>query len=97
MRLDASDGHRGWSTYDAKRCCRVTGVVWVDDTTAQWGGYVEPHVIMDGRLVMEFHQEDRITIYVDRKLVVFNEVDDEESDGDSAKRQSDVPTFSEVE
>lgn len=94
MRLEAGPSVTGWSVYDAKLCCNVLGVVWVDDATAQWGGYAVPHIIVDGRLAMEFHQEDRITIYVDRKLVVFNEVED--SEDDSAKRQSNVPACLEV-
>lgn len=76
MILDGRKGDRPYQCYDAKTCRMVKQVVWVNDETAQWGRYVSHPV--GGELLTEAVQEDRITIYVARKLVVFNEVDDSE-------------------
>jgi hypothetical protein len=70
MRLDARNGDSGWPCYDAKRCCMVRRVMWVDDLDATWGelvGLTQHDVVT--------HQEERITIHQSRRLVVFNEVD----------------------
>lgn len=76
MRLDARRGHRNWFVWDVKRCRPVKYCVWCDDETAQWGGFVQPFVPdLGGALLLETHQEDRITIYPERRLVLFNEVD----------------------
>lgn len=52
-------------------------VVWVNDETAQWGRYLPPK---PGAYELELKtvQEDRISIYLDRRLVVFNEADESE-------------------
>jgi hypothetical protein len=79
MILDARRGDTGYTVYDAKRCLFVSNdCLWVDSDTAQWGrmdrqasrSLCEPET--------EIMQEDRITIYLDHKLVVFNEVEDGE-------------------
>lgn len=77
MRLDSRNGDKA-RCYDAKRCCEVVDVVAVDDQTAQWIGVVSPRQLAaDGSgYITEVHQEDRITIYRDKGLVIFNEVDD---------------------
>ena len=72
MRLDARKGDIGWPCYDAKRCRMVPLVVWVDDADATWGEWVR-----DPFPNTRTHQENRITIYPSRKLVIFNEVDDD--------------------
>ncbi len=75
--LDARKGDIHYHCYDAKTCRMVKVVVWVDDETAQWGRYLPPKPGAY-ELDLETVQEDRITIYLDRRLVVFNEVDDSE-------------------
>jgi hypothetical protein len=80
MKLDARKGDSGWPCYDAKRCCMVERVLWVDDETAQWGELTlsqAPPFLID-----IVHKEERITIYPSRRLVIFNEVDDERRIGD---------------
>lgn len=76
MILDARKGDRQYRCYDAKACRAVRGVVWVDDETAQWGHYV----IRGREVTIKVKQEESITIYQDRKLVVFNQVDDREKE-----------------
>jgi hypothetical protein len=73
MRLDARKGDVDWSVYDAKRCCMVKHVVWLDDETATWAELV----IVKRRPFLELilRQEDRITIYPSRRLVIFNGID----------------------
>ena len=75
--LDARKGDVHYHCYDAKTCRIVKRVVWVNDETAQWGRYLPPRLGAH-ELDLETVQEDRITIYPDRRLVVFNEVDDSE-------------------
>jgi hypothetical protein len=83
MRLDARNGNREWLVFDVKRCRQVREVVWCDDETAQWGRHMRDlsgRVLMRHRtVVLQTVQEDRITIYPTRKLVLFNEVDDDDS------------------
>ena len=89
MRLDARKGHYPWNCWDAKRCCAPEHVVWVDDETAQWGQYIKQDrefIRVNGRVRIDVHQEDKITIYPDRRLVVFNEIPD---CGDEAERKAD--------
>jgi len=77
MILHALNGDVGWSVYDSKRCCEVVGVQWVNSDTAQWG---QIRMITMFGLVVDVDtvpiQEERITIYPDRMLVIFNEVAD---------------------
>jgi hypothetical protein len=73
MRLDARNGDSGWPCYDAKRCCMVQRVMWVDDLDATWGELVG--LTQRGSFNVVTHQEERITIHQSRRLVVFNEVD----------------------
>ena len=79
MRLDARKGDVGWPCYDAKRCCMVDHVVWIDDQTATWCELVKR---ADPPFIDEIvRQEERITIYPSRRLVIFNGIkgaDDEE-------------------
>jgi hypothetical protein len=81
MRLDARKGDTGWPCYDAKRCCMVEGVLWVDDATARWCQLVR---VPGPPFIAEVdHQEDRITIYPTRRIVIFNEIEgvgDEQDD-----------------
>lgn len=73
MRLDARKGDHGYTIWDAKRCREIKRfVMWVDDETAQWG---QVFGFVDGVPVETTVQEDRITIYLSRKLIIFNEVD----------------------
>lgn len=77
MRLDARDGDTNWNVFHVEECYQLQRVVWVDDTSAQWGAYegrigVEPHIVT--------HQARRIEIYPDRKLVLINPVADSESE-----------------
>lgn len=75
MIIDARIGHgAAWSLYDIKRCRRVECAVWVNDETAQWGHYTG--TTFTGEWLIETIQEDRISIYPSRRLVLFNEVDD---------------------
>lgn len=78
MILDARIDGGAWRyrVYNAKTCTVVTNAVWVDDESAQWGRYVQPFTDIGGRLAVESVQEERIAIYPDRLLVVFNEVED---------------------
>lgn len=63
--------------------------VWCDDQTAEWGGTTSPPTIRNGELVLEMHREDRITIYPDKRTVLFNEVDDLEHE--PLRLQQDAP------
>lgn len=85
MRLDARDGPKcwGWDVFDVATCRRPEHVVWVDDESATWGQWA--HNVFDEIIK---HQERRITIYPARKLILFNEVDDEDSEG-STKTSDD--------
>ena len=75
MILDARNGHGdAWYLYDIKRCRKVECAVWVNDETAQWGRYTGCTIAWEW--VIETRQEDRISIYPSRRLVLFNEVDD---------------------
>lgn len=85
MRLDAHKGDRDWSCYDAKRCRMVKDAVWVDDSDATWG----MAVLRPPNLDIDTVQEERITIYPSRKLVVFNEIDDQ-----GAKDESEADAVS---
>ena len=78
MRLDAREGHTNYFVYDTKSCREVREAVWVDDTLAQWGRYL-PYNGVTG-LLTEAVQEDRVTIYMEKHLVIFNEVDEETPD-----------------
>lgn len=76
MRLDARFGHRGYQCFDMKRCRIVRDVVWVDDVTAQWGMYQRPFVVEPSNLLrMSVHQEERIQILLDAKLILFNPIE----------------------
>jgi hypothetical protein len=75
MRLDARQGDTGWPCYDAKRCRMVENVLWVDDQTARWGEMKTIYWDVE-------HQEERITIYPSRRLVIFNQVDDSHDAGE---------------
>lgn len=86
MILDARRGDRA-DVYDAKTCRMVKDVVWLNDATAQWGRWVLPPRPGACELVIEVVQEDRITIYPARALVIFNEVDDNEP---AARRETTV-------
>jgi hypothetical protein len=77
VKLDARNGDTGWPCYDAKRCHMVENVLWVNSGDATWGELVG----FDGGPrapvpVVATHQEERITIYPSRRIVIFNEVDD---------------------
>ena len=75
MILDARNGHGdAWYLYDIKRCRKVECAVWVNDETAQWGRYTGCTIAWEWEI--ETRQEDRISIYPSRRLVLFNEVDD---------------------
>ena len=75
MIIDARNGHyAAWYLYDVKRCQKVQSAVWVNDETAQWGQYTR--TTYGGEWIIETRQEDRISIYPSRRLVLFNEVDD---------------------
>lgn len=74
VRLDASRGHKGWTTYHAERCQVLRHVTWVDDETRQWGEYMEPYRHVDGRLLQRVNNAKRILILPDRKLIVINPV-----------------------
>jgi hypothetical protein len=92
MRLDANNGDRDWPCYDARHCCMVPYVLWVDDATATWGQLVKR---MGPPFLEEVvRKENRITIYQSRRLVVFNEIDgvNDEQDGvaDVIHRPSEV-------
>lgn len=81
MRLDARLGDRHWYVWDVKRCRHVRECVWCDEESAQWGGFRQPYQAdLHGELALDVHQEERIRIYPDRKLVLFNEVDDPAQD-----------------
>lgn len=80
MRLDARVGHTGFTIYDAKRCGAVPNVRWVDSDSANWGEIDvsdsgRAFAILYGDLPEIVHQEERISIYLERKLIIFNEVD----------------------
>lgn len=77
MILDARQGHVDYFVFDVKRMIEPRCVLWVNDETAQWGQIVEPTTVFNGELNTVRNQEDRITIYLDRKLILFNEVDDQ--------------------
>lgn len=96
MMLDARLGHTHYDVYDAKRCRRVKDVVWVSTETARWGEYDRSpagmaHAYGTGFLKLIEHQEDRITIYLDRRLVVFNEVDDSSDDKEPVGVDRPIP------
>jgi hypothetical protein len=78
MILDARQGHVDFFVFDVKRMLVPRCVVWVNDETAQWGQIVEPMTVFNDELNTVRRQEDRITIYLERKLILFNEVDDQE-------------------
>jgi hypothetical protein len=78
MRLDSRAGERGWHCYDAKRCCMVHQVVWVEEETATWGRLVS--VPYPPFLTDKVIREERITIHHSRRLVVFNEIEDSSED-----------------
>lgn len=79
MIIDArKPGNYCWTVYDAKRCQSVKNVVWVNDETAQWAGYIKPYVVVGHDLLLTIQQEDRITIYPEKRLVIFNEIETEE-------------------
>lgn len=73
MRLDARAGDMGWFVFDVKRLRAVPEAVWVDDQSARWGAYAFPSLSIS---LVEL-QEERIRIYPEKRLVMFNEVDDE--------------------
>lgn len=85
MRLDARKGDTGWNLWDVERCIVPKGVVWVDDETAQWGAHDKDsegafsYLVLYGEWSLITHQEKRIAIYPDRKLILFNPVADNES------------------
>lgn len=56
-------------------------MVWCDDEKAQWGEYARPLVLLsDSSAAMLVHQEQRIRILADRKLVLVNPLDDHEDE-----------------
>jgi hypothetical protein len=96
MRLDSRSGDRDYVCYDAKQCCVVKGVVWVDSETARWARYdmsaagiARAHAT--GHLTQIEQQEQRISIYIDRRLVVFNEVDDNSGDKEPVSVDRPIP------
>lgn len=68
MRLDARKGDVGWYVFDCARCRPVESVVWCDDETARWGYLLLRNAIL-------VRQEQRISIYPQRRLVLFNEIE----------------------
>ena len=77
MRLDARHGDFYWFVFDVKRCRKVRECVWCDDQTAEWGSLRRPiDLAPDGSLATDTHREERITIYPEKRTVLFNEVDD---------------------
>jgi hypothetical protein len=87
MRLDARKGDTGWQVYDAKRCRKLEFVVWLDNSDATWGEFDDN---VPGRVIVR--QEDRITIYQSRRLVIFNEIDgvNDEQDQVVIERHAEV-------
>lgn len=79
MRLDARKGDTQFRLYDAKRCIVPQQVVWVDTETAQWGQTDYEASRLNHAHETVTIQEDSITVYVDLKLIVFNEVEDDQS------------------
>lgn len=77
VRLDARKGDTRFRLYDAKRCLVPQGVVWVDTETAQWGqtDYEASRLSHSHETVTI--QEESITVYLDKQLIVFNEVEDD--------------------
>jgi hypothetical protein len=85
MRLDARTGDTGWYVFDCAKCRPVEEVVWCDEETARWGQVLRdvPFVSHGTRLPFDallVRQEQRIRIYPERRLVLFNEVELDDED-----------------
>lgn len=99
MRIDSRDGATGYRIYDAKRCCNVEHVIWVDTRTAKWGEIDHKETRLNRRLVVRTVQEERITVYPQSKLIIFNEIaDDSPSDAveivrDTAREISEATLY----
>lgn len=79
MRLDARNGDTQFRLYDAKRCLVPERVVWIDTDTAQWGqSDIEASRLSQNHETITI-QEDSITVYLDKRLIIFNEVEDDQS------------------
>lgn len=82
MRLDARKGDYPYNVYHAERCEMLKTVVWVDDETHQWGEHARNAaghiVIVANDALMVTHQEKKIVIYLDRRLIIINPVADDQ-------------------
>ena len=84
--LDARKGDHGWTVFDVARCARVEAVIWVRPGPLLWSGWrtqLEMRLfrIEHGTLSEPpIHRENKITVYPERRLVLFNEVDDTATD-----------------
>lgn len=88
MKLDARKGDTGWYVFDCARCCPVESVVWCDEETARWGHVPPPG--SDG-CALTVHQEHRIRIYPERRLVLFNEVELDDEDAALSQEEHTCP------
>lgn len=83
VRLDARKGDTGWQVWDCRRAREVPYCVWVDDTLAQYGSWLDE---LDHRRGLLSGQEpsvtqcDRIAIVTTSRLVLIDPIDDEEKD-----------------
>lgn len=91
MILDARKGDVDYFVYDVKRMVRPQNVLWVNDQTAQWAQTITPYVFLQGQLASTVHQEEKITIHLAKKIVLFNEVDDQDP-ADADKKENDEKT-----
>lgn len=79
MRIDARDApHHDWYVWNVPRCREERMVLWVDDETNQYAQY-------QNRGAPFWHivtiQARRIAIYVSRKLVLIDPVEDDPAIG----------------
>lgn len=83
MILDADRGDTGWYVWDCERCLKMRWIVWLNDETAEFvvvvvnfaGSLVRGN---DGGVLRERKQARRIDIYPEKKLVLFNQIEDED-------------------
>lgn len=89
MRIDARRGsYVGWVVWHVPRCQMLRHVVWVDDSTHQWGEYVFDHMGRPMADLRPYGLEPRINVFqakqieimADRRLVLIDPIDDPDAE-----------------
>lgn len=69
----------------------LSGVIWVDEETAQYGTHIVPFVAVGNTLLTKVEQVKKIKILLSQKLILIDPIEDVDLEGLASELNLSVP------